>query len=84
MAHFKFSTLIKQNDGNYISDRLKYYKHMNFLLILIIALNAGSMVTFSIDALTEEQYLNKHKFTSDLMAGIINFSSTAFWIVWRK
>jgi len=82
MAHFKFSTLIKQDSGSYISDRLKYYRHMNLLLILTIALNAGSMVTFSIDALTDEQYLNKHKFTADLIAGIMNFSTTAFWIVW--
>ncbi|PKY43585.1 hypothetical protein RhiirA4_398921 [Rhizophagus irregularis] len=82
MAHYKFSTLIKQNSKNYIVDRLKYYKHMNFLLILIVAFGAGLMFTFCIDGLSERQYLNRNKFTADLFAGIVNFFMATFWIVW--
>lgn len=84
MAHYKFSTLIKQNSKNYIVDRLKYYKHMNFLLILIVAFGAGLMFTFCIDGLSERQYLNRNKFTADLFAGIVNFFMATFWIVWCK
>ncbi|CAI2166242.1 8253_t:CDS:2 [Funneliformis geosporum] len=82
MAHLKFSILIKQNNQNHISDRLKYYRYMNGLLILIIGLGASTMVILNVDALTEKQYLNKNKFTIDLFAGIINFSMVACWIVW--
>ncbi|GBC01262.1 hypothetical protein RclHR1_04110014 [Rhizophagus clarus] len=82
MAHFKFTSLIKQNNKNYIADRLKYYKHMNFLLILIVAFGAGLMFTFCIDGLSEKQYLNRNKFTADLFASVVNFFMATFWIVW--
>lgn len=81
MAHFKFSALIKREAKNQISDRLRYYQHMNLLLILIVGVSAAATVTISIDGLTEAQYLNKHKFTSDLIAGIMNFSVTGFSVV---
>ncbi|CAG8573981.1 7853_t:CDS:2 [Funneliformis mosseae] len=82
MAHLKFSSLIKQNNRNHIADRLKYYRYMNGLLILIIGLGASSMIIFNVDALTEKKYLNNNKFTIDLFAGIINISMVACWIVW--
>uniref|UniRef100_A0A1D1Y4T2 Uncharacterized protein n=1 Tax=Anthurium amnicola TaxID=1678845 RepID=A0A1D1Y4T2_9ARAE len=82
MAHFKFSSLIKQNSRNYIVDRLKYYRHMNFLLLLIVAIGASLMFTFCIDGLSEKQYLNRNKFTSDLFASTVNFFTAAFWVVW--
>ncbi|CAG8577122.1 3306_t:CDS:2 [Funneliformis caledonium] len=82
MAHLKFSSLIKHNNRNHIADRLKYYRYMNGLLILIIGLGASSMIIFNVDALTEKKYLNNNKFTIDLFAGIINISMVACWIVW--
>ncbi|RIA88741.1 hypothetical protein C1645_806645 [Glomus cerebriforme] len=82
MAHFKFSSLIKHNNKNYIVDRLKYYRHMNFLLILIVGFGASLMFTLCIDGLSEKQFLNRNKFTSDLLVGTVNFCMAAFWVVW--
>ncbi|RUP50223.1 hypothetical protein BC936DRAFT_139944 [Jimgerdemannia flammicorona] len=84
-SHFRFTKLISQtrNSTNEktIVQKLTYFMEMNKILIVALLVDSVSLITLSVDGLTPEAFLNKHKFTADLFICNANFASFIIWFL---
>ncbi|KAI9254826.1 hypothetical protein BY458DRAFT_589350 [Sporodiniella umbellata] len=62
-------------------NRLRYYQQLNRSLSIALFLFAVSLLTLTLDGLTQQKYLNRHKFFADFFICQVNVLMSLIWIL---